>query len=126
MLSEEKTLTPILFRSKSNGLSASEQHKQELADLATVDPEFYKFLKKEDAGLLNFDFDDDEEENIPDDDPEQEIHQLPERLEEMDAPSDEDQVSDGDSDRFGSFTMDILGRRRCSQGRTGTSIDGND
>ena len=64
-----------------------EQHKKDLADLATVDPEFYKFLKKEDASLLAFDVDDDE--MIPDDDPEQEIHQLPEHLAEMEAQSDE-------------------------------------
>ena len=83
-------------KSKRNGVSASEQHKQELADLAKVDPEFYKFLKKEDAGLLNFDIDDDDEESIPDDDPEQEIHQLPEHLEEMEPNSDDeqDQVSE--------------------------------
>ena len=67
-----------------------EQHKQDLADLATVDPEFYKFLKKEDADLLNFDDDDDEDQEIiPDDDPEQEVHQLPTHLEEM-----EDQSGD--------------------------------
>ena len=76
------------FRTKENGVSALEQHKKDLADLATVDPEFYKFLKKEDAGLLDFDVND-EEESIPDDDPEQQIHQLPEQLEEMDLPSDE-------------------------------------
>lgn len=65
------------------------QHKQDLADLATVDPEFYKFLKKEDAGLLDFDVNEDDDESIPDDDPEQQVHQLPEQLEEMDIPSDE-------------------------------------
>ena len=64
-----------------------EQHKKDLADLATVDPEFYKFLKKEDASLLAFDVDDDE--MIPDDDPEQGIHQLPEHLAEMEPQSDE-------------------------------------
>lgn len=75
-------------KSKQNGVSAMEQHKKDLEDLATVDPEFYKFLKKEDAGLLDFDVNDDGE-SIPDDDPEQQIHQLPEQLEEMDLPSDE-------------------------------------
>ena len=79
-----------MFRSKANGVSALAQHKQELADLATVDPEFYKFLKKEDVGLLNFDVDEDDE-SIPDDDPEQEVHQLPEHLEEMEPLSDEEQ-----------------------------------
>ena len=64
-----------------------EQHKKDLADLATVDPEFYKFLKKEDASLLAFDVDEDE--MIPDDDPEQETHQLPEHLAEMEPQSDE-------------------------------------
>ena len=66
-----------------------EQHKKDLEDLATVDPEFYKFLKKEDADLLDFDVNDDGDESIPDDDPEQQIHQLPGQLEEMDLPSDE-------------------------------------
>ncbi len=72
------------FRTKENGVSALEQHKKDLADLATVDPEFYKFLKKEDASLLDFDV-----ESIPDDDPEQQAHQLPEQLAEMDPFSDE-------------------------------------
>ena len=80
-----------IFRTKENGVSAMEQHKQDLADLATVDPEFYKFLKKEDADLLDFDVNDDGE-SIPDDDPEQEIHQLPEQLEEMDVFSDEVEI----------------------------------
>ena len=79
----------IWFRSKSNGVSALEQHKQDLAELEKVDPEFFKFLKKEDAGLLNFDVDDDDE-SIPDDDPESRTHQLPEQLEEMENMSDED------------------------------------
>ncbi|CAF1552131.1 unnamed protein product, partial [Adineta steineri] len=51
-------------------------------------PEFYKYLKKEDAGLLNFDVDD--ADSIPDDDPEQQLHQLPEELEEMEPLSDEE------------------------------------
>ncbi len=76
------------FRAKENGVSALEQHKKDLADLATVDPEFYKFLKKEDAGLLDFGVNEDDE-SIPDDDPEQQTHQLPEELAEMDAFSDE-------------------------------------
>jgi hypothetical protein len=76
------------FRSKENGVSALEQHKKDLADLETVDPEFYKFLKKEDAGLLNFDVNEDDE-SIPDDDPEQQIHQIPEQLAEMEPLSDE-------------------------------------
>ncbi len=76
------------FRSKENGVSALEQHKKDLADLATVDPEFYKFLKKEDAGLLDFGVDEDDE-SIPDDDPEQQVHQLPEQLAEMEPLSDE-------------------------------------
>lgn len=80
------------FRTKENGVSPMEQHKKDLADLATVDPEFYKFLKKEDAGLLDFDFNDDGE-SIPDDDPEQQIHQLPEQLEEIDVLSDEVDIS---------------------------------
>ncbi|CAF1583773.1 unnamed protein product, partial [Adineta ricciae] len=67
-------------KTKTNGVSAMEQHKKDLADLATVDPEFYKFLKKEDAGLLDFNVNDDDD-SIPDDDPEQQAHQLPERLE---------------------------------------------
>lgn len=46
-------------------------------------------MKKEDAGLLNFDVDDDDE-SIPDDDPESRTHQLPEQLEEMENMSDED------------------------------------
>ncbi|CAF1351240.1 unnamed protein product [Adineta ricciae] len=76
-------------KTKTNGVSAMEQHKKDLADLATVDPEFYKFLKKEDAGLLDFNVNDDDD-SIPDDDPEQQAHQLPERLEEMEDLSDED------------------------------------
>lgn len=71
-----------------------EQHKKDLAELADVDPEFYKFLKKEDAGLLDFDMngDNDDDEVIPDDDPEQMTHQLPDKLEEMEASDDENQV----------------------------------
>ena len=76
------------FRTKENGVSALAQHKKDLEDLATVDPEFYKFLKKEDAGLLDFDVNDDDE-SIPDDDPEQQTHQLPEKLAEMEGFSDE-------------------------------------
>jgi hypothetical protein len=68
-------------------VSALKQHKQDLEDLATVDPEFYKFLKKEDAGLLDFD---DEDESIPDDDPEQAAHQLPEQLAEMEETLDDE------------------------------------
>jgi hypothetical protein len=45
-------------------------------------------LKKEDAGLLDFDVNEDDE-SIPDDDPEQQHHQLPEQLEEMEPLSDE-------------------------------------
>ncbi|CAF2941177.1 unnamed protein product [Rotaria sp. Silwood2] len=79
---------------KENGISASEQHKKDLADLSKVDPEFYKFLKKEDATLLNFN-DDEDDESIPDDDPEHQIHQLPEQLAEMEPLSD-DEGEDGE------------------------------
>lgn len=65
-----------------------EQHKKDLADLEKIDPEFYKFLKKEDAGLLDFNADEDDE-SIPDDDPEQQAHQLPEQLAEMESLSDD-------------------------------------
>ncbi len=76
------------FRPKENGVSALEQHQKDLDDLETVDPEFFKFLKKEDASLLHFDVNEDDE-SIPDDDPEQQIHQLPEKLDEMEPSSDE-------------------------------------
>jgi nucleolar complex protein 2 len=69
-----------------NAVSASKQHKDNLAELAKVDPEFYKFLKKEDAGLLNFNLDDDE---LDEDDPEQKVHQLPGELLEMEQPDEE-------------------------------------
>ncbi|CAF1666100.1 unnamed protein product [Rotaria magnacalcarata] len=79
---------------KENGISASAQHKKDLADLATVDPEFYKFLKKEDASLLHFNADEDDE-SIPDDDPEQQFHQLPEQLAEIE-PMSEDEDENGE------------------------------
>lgn len=72
-----------------NGVSASKQHKDDLAELAKVDPEFFKFLKKEDAGLLNFNLDDDED-DLDDDDPEQKVHQLPGELVEMEGEEEEE------------------------------------
>ena len=71
-----------------NGVSASKQHKDDLAELAKVDPEFFKFLKKEDAGLLNFNLDD--EDDLDDDDPEQKVHQLPGELVEMEEEEEDD------------------------------------
>ena len=57
-----------------------------------VDLELCKFLNKEDAGLWNFDIDDnDNEKSIPDGDTEQDVHQWLEHLEEMDFSSNEDQ-----------------------------------
>ncbi len=97
----------LFFRPKQNGVSALEQHKKDLVDLATVDPEFYKFLKKEDAGLLSFDVDEDLE-SIPDDDPEQQVHQLPEQLDEMEPLSDEVCFSISFSKKQES--LDFLGR----------------
>ena len=72
-----------------NTVSASKQHKDELAELEKVDPDFFKFLQKEDAGLLNFNLDDDEE--IEDDDPEQQVHQLPGELLQMDGEEEEEE-----------------------------------
>ena len=42
--------------------SSSKKHKQEMADLATQDPEFYEYLKENDASLLSFGDDDEENE----------------------------------------------------------------
>ncbi|CAF1254681.1 unnamed protein product [Rotaria sordida] len=66
-------------KSKENGVSTLEQHKNELA---TVDPEFYQFIKTKRCYFINFDVNKDDE-WIPNDDPEQQIHQLLEQLEEM-------------------------------------------
>ncbi|CAF1495601.1 unnamed protein product [Rotaria sordida] len=33
----------VIYQSKENRISAVEQHKKDLTDLARVDPEFYKF-----------------------------------------------------------------------------------
>ncbi|CAF2502950.1 unnamed protein product [Rotaria sp. Silwood2] len=69
---------------KKNEISALKQHKK---DLATVNPEFYKFLRNEDESLPHFNVNEDDE-PISDDDPEQQIHQLPEQLIEMEPSSD--------------------------------------
>ncbi|CAF1093257.1 unnamed protein product [Didymodactylos carnosus] len=65
----------------SNGEVDNEllEHKQDLANLKETDPEFYKFLKKEDKALLDFDIDDDgDEENV-----DQKFHRPPSNLEEV-------------------------------------------
>ena len=84
---------------RNDGRFELEQHQKDLADLATVDPEFYQFLKKEDADLLHFDI-----ESIPDDDLEQNIHQLPEHLIEIDRSSDDVCNSEKNINQIESFS----------------------
>ena len=60
-----------------------EQHQKELAELKDTDPEFYKFLQEEDAGLLEFDESGDEED---------------EEDEEAEEDEDEEEGDDDDDD----------------------------
>ncbi|KAI8332093.1 Noc2p family-domain-containing protein [Chlamydoabsidia padenii] len=54
--------------SKEKLLRDAKKHKLEMEELKKRDPEFYKFLEKEDADLLGFDMSEDEDEDEDDND----------------------------------------------------------
>ncbi|CAO3649045.1 unnamed protein product [Cunninghamella echinulata] len=68
----------------------AEKHKKEMEELKKRDPEFYKFLEKEDADLLNF--------GMSDDDEEEEEEEEEEGDNEMDD-DDEDEDEEDDDDK---------------------------
>ena len=64
---ESAKIDPEASKSQSP-TTKSGSHKSVLANLESKDPEFFKFLKEQDADLLEFDLSDDEEDVIEEED----------------------------------------------------------
>eukprot|EP00088_Acartia_fossae_P026476 TRINITY_DN2730_c0_g1_i13.p1 TRINITY_DN2730_c0_g1~~TRINITY_DN2730_c0_g1_i13.p1 ORF type:complete len:901 (-),score=322.19 TRINITY_DN2730_c0_g1_i13:247-2805(-) len=79
-----------------SGSGAKSQVKY-IKSLKDKDPEFYKFLKEEDAELLNFDESSSEDENEGSSDEEGAVHELPDKLEVASDESDYEE-EEGDDD----------------------------
>ena len=105
------TITKTTKMQKQEGTGAKIQKKY-IHSLKDKEPEFYKFLKQEDAELLNFDesdSDDDEKEGGEDDDEEGKVHKLPEQLEVASDESDyEDEESESKMSKAGKITKTMI------------------
>lgn len=82
MLFEWSNSDQLCHRSVQKKGKASE-HKDQLSELKSKDPEFYKFLEQNDQKLLNFDDSDSDLEDEDEDGDEEErmYHKLPSQLE---------------------------------------------
>lgn len=88
---KDKSASAVMDAKKKGKAS---EHKEQLSRLKNKDPEFFKFLQKNDQTLLNFDDTDSSE-----DEDEKKYHRLPTALEDA---SDDDDVEEDDGGQKGS------------------------